>query len=124
MHLSMIRIFQSLLFILALVQMTLVAEVMGTDFFALPKSFSVVYIGVPLLFTASDDRAAARKFLPVHAHVCSTEVTCFFMRPRWPIHPTLSHSIPLVTVIVIYINLTVHINALFFPSRVLKRTKR
>jgi hypothetical protein len=34
-------------------------------------------------------------FLPVHAHVCSTEASCSFMGPRWLIYPILTIIIPL-----------------------------
>jgi hypothetical protein len=32
---------------------------------------------------------------PVHAHVCSTEASCFLTGPRWLIYPILSY--PLIT---------------------------
>jgi hypothetical protein len=35
--------------------------------------------------------AVAHVFLPVHAHVCSTGASCFFMGPRWLIYPILSY---------------------------------
>ena len=35
--------------------------------------------------------AVARMFLPVHAHVCSMDASCFFMGPRWLIYPILSY---------------------------------
>ena len=40
--------------------------------------------------------AIACMFLPVHAHVCSTDVVCqlFLDGPRWLISPILSYPIP------------------------------
>ena len=35
--------------------------------------------------------AVARMFLPVHAHVYSTDPSCSLMGPRWLIYPILSY---------------------------------
>ena len=37
--------------------------------------------------------AVAHMFLPVHAHVCSTEASCSSMGPRWLIYPILSYPV-------------------------------
>ena len=41
---------------------------------------------------AKSEMAAAPVFLPVHAHVCSTEAGCSFMGPRWLIYPALAQK--------------------------------
>ena len=37
--------------------------------------------------------AVAHMFLPLHAHVCSTEASCSSMGPRWLIYPILSYPV-------------------------------
>jgi hypothetical protein len=55
--------------------------------------------------------AVARMFLPVHAHVCSTEASCSLMGPRWLIYPILSYTESSEEVIVKLPSMTVkHLN--------------